>query len=205
MKLFYGWLLLTCLASCQEQPAPPSSRMPITNDSAFLKNEPVNPYMAVDISPMDMSYLPNDYPKVADPNHPPVARVIYSRPHKQGRRIFGSLLKYGEPWRLGANEATEIEFFRPVTIQHKAIPKGKYVIYCIPQADHWTIVLNSNINSWGLTPDPSRDLYKFDIPVQQKDMSIEYFSMVFQNAPAGADLVMAWDNVEARLPIQLHP
>jgi hypothetical protein len=35
-----------------------------------------------------------------------------------------------------------------------------------------------------------------------KNMSIEYFSMVFQPATGGADLVMAWDDIEVRLPIQ---
>jgi hypothetical protein len=40
-----------------------------------------------------------------------VARLIYSRPTKNGRVIFGDLLEYGKVWRLGANEATEIEFF----------------------------------------------------------------------------------------------
>jgi hypothetical protein len=38
--------------------------------------------------------------------------------------------------------------------------------------------------------------------VQEKRQSVEYFSMVFQPNETGADLVMAWENVEARLPIQ---
>jgi hypothetical protein len=167
----------------------------------MLQKDP-NPYVPVDISPMDMSYLPADYPKMAVRSAPPVARVIYSRPHKQGRKIFGSLLKYGEPWRLGANEATEIELFRPVTIQKKTVPKGRYILYCIPYQDHWTMVFNSNLYSWGLTLDPSKDLYHFDIPITVKSQSVEYLSMIFQTTEPGYDLVMAWDSVEARLPIQ---
>ena len=64
----------------------------------------------VDKSPMDMSYYPVDYPvlkisdKVADS---PAARIIYGRPQKNGRPIFGNLVEYGQVWRLGANEATE--------------------------------------------------------------------------------------------------
>ena len=41
---------------------------------------------------------------------PLAARVVYSRPKKEGRTIFGGLVEYGQVWRLGANEATEIEF-----------------------------------------------------------------------------------------------
>jgi hypothetical protein len=152
---------------------------------------------------MDMSYLPNDYP-ILKMNHQtaklPVARVIYSRPQKQGRTIFGALIKYGDLWRLGANEATEIELFQAVTIENKTILPGRYTLYCIPQQNKWTIVFNNNLDSWGLKPDPGKDLYKFDIPVQTKDQSIEYFTMVFEKKDYGADLLMAWDQIEARLP-----
>lgn len=204
MKSCCFLLLLLVVCSCAEKKAPPAAPRPklVTKDSAVVKAEPSNPYEAVDISPMDMSYCPTDYPKLSVKRKSPVARVIYSRPHKQGRKIFGELLKYGEPWRLGANEATEIEFFIPVTIQNKRIPRGRYILYAIPFKDHWTLVLNSNLNSWGLNLDASKDLYRFEIPAVRKNQSIEYFSLVFQQNASGSDLVMAWDDVEARLPIQ---
>jgi len=203
MKFFLTLFMIVAVLSCndhkpQEGPRPKL----VTKDSGLVNKETANPYVLVDVSPMDMSYLPSDYPKMSVRRPTPVARVIYSRPHKQGRKIFGALLKYGEPWRLGANEATEIEFFIPVTIHNKKIPKGKYIMYCIPQRDQWTIVFNSNLNSWGLTFDTSKDLFNFSIPAETKNQSVEYFSMVFQPTSKGADLVMAWDDVEARLPIQ---
>jgi Protein of unknown function (DUF2911) len=71
---------------------------------------------ALDKSPMDMSYYPAGYPllKIQDKaTEPLVARVLYSRPQKNGRSVFGELLEYGKIWRLGANEATELEFFKP--------------------------------------------------------------------------------------------
>src|SRR5882762_615296 len=78
----------------------------------------------IDKSPMDMSYYPVDYPvlKISDKvTEPPVARIIYGRPQKNGRVIFGGLVEYGKVWRLGANEATEIEFYKDVTINNKKI------------------------------------------------------------------------------------
>jgi hypothetical protein len=207
MKYLIGLILLAGIISCNDtDPSSSSSPTPrpriLPKDSTIINGEMANPYVPVDISPMDMTWLPVDYPKLTVRKSLPVARVIYSRPHKQNRKIFGNLVKYGERWRLGANEATEIELFRPITIQKKTIPKGSYVLYCIPEADSWTIVFNSNLFSWGLNLDPSEDLYRFTIPAQVKNQSVEYFSMVFQPNDAGADLVMAWDNVEARLSIQ---
>ena len=185
----------------------PAAATPVTikQDSGLLKKEASNPYAPTDISPVDISYFPVDYP-VRRMQHQgadlPLARVIYSRPQRQNRTIFGSLLKYGEPWRLGANEATEIEFFKAVTIQNKRVPKGRYVLYAIPEKEQWTIVFNSNIFSWGLKQDPQNDLFRFAVPVEKTPVTIEFFTMVFQPSPSGANLLMAWDDVVARLPIQ---
>ena len=168
-----------------------------------------NAFSASDQSPMDMSYFPQGFPlqKMAgkDSTHGPIARVIYSRPHKKGRQIFGdteqSLCRYGKEWRLGANEATEIEFFRDANVAGKTLPKGRYVIYCIPYADHWTIIFNSNLYTWGLHMDPSKDIFKTDIPTIPLSPALEDFTIVFLPASHGADLLMAWDNVKTILPV----
>jgi Protein of unknown function (DUF2911) len=166
-----------------------------------------NPYVVVDVSPMDMSYYPADYPKLKmarQTTQPPVARVIYSRPHLQGRELFHDVLKYGENWRLGANESTEIDFFRAVTIQNKKIKAGRYILYCILGPATWTIVINSNIDSWGLQQDSAKDIQRFEIPVTHGNPSLEYLTMVFAKTATGADLIMAWDDVLAKLPVDFN-
>ena len=35
-------------------------------------------------------------------------KITYCQPQKRGREIFGGLVPYGQVWRTGANEATEI-------------------------------------------------------------------------------------------------
>ncbi len=207
MKYLPGLIFLFGLFSCNDADhVPPASSSPrpklLPKDSNAVSSELANPYVAVDVSPMDIAWLPVDYPKLSSRKPTPVARVLYGRPHKQGRKIFGNLVKYGERWRLGANEATEIELFIPVTIQNKTVAKGRYILYCIPQENNWTIVFNKNIYSWGLNLDPSEDVARFTIPATEKNQSVEYFSMIFQTISGGAELLMAWDNMEARLPIQ---
>jgi len=179
-----------------------------TGKDSLPNKENINPYVSRDQSPMDMSYYPPDYPVLrmnGTDSASLVARLIYSRPQKKGRIIFGntekSLRQYGKEWRLGANEATEIEFFKPVKIAGKKIDKGRYIIYCIPFPDTWTIILNSNLNTWGLHMDVTKDVFKTIIPVLQQNPPVEDFTMVFQKATYGADLVMAWDDVKAVLPI----
>src|SRR5687767_12929566 len=174
--------LFLILFSCtDDQPAGKNGALiPINKDSAVINTHVSNPFAQLDISPVDISYFPVDYPvrKMSQPAiGMPVARVIYSRPHKQGRKIFGSLLPFNEPWRLGANEATEIEFFQPVRIQDKPIAKGRYILYSIPTAEHWTIVFNSNIYSWGLKPDLKQDVYRFRIPAEPAPAVVESYTI----------------------------
>src|SRR4028118_1267264 len=80
----------------------------------------------LDKSPMDMAYYPPNYPIVkmrGQGNGGPLARLIYSRPQKKDRQLFGEEIKYNEAWRLGANESTELELFKNGTIGGKNIPK----------------------------------------------------------------------------------
>jgi hypothetical protein len=74
--------------------------------------------------------------------------IDYSSPGVKGRKIFGELLKYGDPWRAGANNPTTITFSTPVNIQGTDIPAGKYTIFITPQqSGDWTIHLNSKGNA----------------------------------------------------------
>jgi len=159
----------------------------------------------LDQSPMDMSYYPIDYPvlKIQDKaKEPLVSRIIYGRPQKNGRIIFGDLVPYGSVWRLGANEATEIEFFKDVKIGGKKITKGKYTLYALPEADKWTIILNKETNTWGAFKyDTKKDLLRTDVPVQKQTDTSDVFTIVFEkNIPNSANLVISWENVFVELP-----
>ena len=159
----------------------------------------------VDKSPMDMSYYPNGYPvsKIQDKaTDPLVARVIYSRPQKNGRIIFGDLLEYGKVWRLGANEATEIELYQNVKINGTKVKKGRYTMYCIPYPEKWTIIINKETDTWGsFKYDMKKDIVRMDIPVQKQTEITEAFAMVFEKSATGANLIIAWDDVEVNFPI----
>jgi hypothetical protein len=164
-----------------------------------------NTLPALDKSPMDMSYCPANYPGLKEQNKPVdplTARVIYSRPQKNGRTIFDSLVQYGKVWRLGANEATEIDFFKPVTINGKQVDKGRYTLYCIPDAAKWTLIINTETDTWGAYGyDEKKDLLRVDMPVQKQDTSVDALVMAFQKSATGADLIIVWDKVKVALPI----
>ncbi|MCD2424598.1 DUF2911 domain-containing protein [Niabella pedocola] len=202
------WYLLAgfaLLVACNQKPetkttqtapnvAPPGALQPINA---------TNPYEPVDVSPLDMSYYPVHYPlqkMSGSTTEKPVMRVIYSRPHLQGRSLFGSVLKYDQPWRMGANEATELDVFRPVYLNNKKIEPGRYTLYSIPHEKSWTIALNNNLDTWGLRQDSTQDLLRVEVPSTSNNPMVEYFTMVFRQADTGANLVIAWGETLVTLP-----
>ena len=158
----------------------------------------------LDRSPMDMSYCPNNYPilKVQEKlKDSLIARVIYSRPGKNGRAIFCDLVEYGKVWRLGANEATEIEFYKNVVINSVKIKRGKYTIYAIPYETKWTIIVNKETDTWGsFMYNSKKDLVRIDVPVENTAQITESFSMYFDLSNKSALLNILWDNVKVGVP-----
>ena len=159
----------------------------------------------VDKSPLDICYYPDGYPvlKIQDKaTEPLIARVIYSRPQTNGRVIFGVLLEMGKLWRLGANEATEIEFFQAVRIGGVRVRKGRYTVYCIPYEEKWTMIINRDTDTWGsFKYNEAKDVTRLDVPVVKMTDNTESMSMYFEKAAMGASLVMQWDNIKVSLPI----
>ena len=203
-------LVITCsvyLCSCHSDHA----SVPVSADTTAMpelkKQEPIALVSALDKSPLDVIYFPAEYPKLkmlGSVTAPPVFRVLYSRPQRSGRQIFGNVVKYGEPWRLGANEATEIEFFEDVYIQQTKVPKGRYTLYCIPQTEAWTLIINSELYEWGLKIDAAKDMFTFTVPTIKVEKPIEEFTMETKESTTGANLWIGWDDTKVMLPVDIH-
>ena len=168
--------------------------------SCFAQTQPTD----LDKSPMDMNYSPHSYPILkmngkitAQPN----CRIVYSRPQKAGREIFGGIVSYGQLWRLGANEATEIEFFKNVKIDGKSVPKGRYTMYGICTDTMWTIIFNTEKDVWGLYYNPKKDVLRVNEPVQKNDEPVEALTMYFEDTTGGTKLNILWDTTKVSLPI----
>jgi hypothetical protein len=161
----------------------------------------------VDKSPMDVSYYPGNYPILKIQNkvtEPLVVRILYSRPQKQGRKVFGELVEYGKVWRLGANEATEIEFYKDVKIDGQKVAKGRYTLYALVNENAWTMILNKDTDTWGAFKyDSKKDLLRTDVPVQPTGEMVENMSMWFEKTTSGLSLNIAWEQVKISLPIAL--
>jgi len=160
-------------------------------------------FASADSSPADIVYFPLNAAKAKDEDlAKPKIKLIYSRPQKKGREVFGVLEQFGKVWRFGANESTEIRFYDKVIIGGKKIKAGNYSLFAIPNKDTWTLILNSQTDKWGaFSYDQSKDIVRVNVPVKTLSKPVEFFSVTFIPKDNGARLIAAWDKTQVELPI----
>jgi len=127
-------------------------------------------FKGLDKSPMDIASFPSNY-RVSEK----VIKIIYSRPQLKGRSLE-KLAPLGKKWRTGANEATEVTFYKDVVFGGTAVKAGTYTMYAIPGKTTWTVVLSSQLNVWGVYfHKDENDVAKVTIPVKQTEENWMFF------------------------------
>lgn len=160
----------------------------------FSTNANAQKFPDLDKSPMDAAIYRTDR------NAPPVAKVVYSRPQLKGRSL-DKLAPNGKMWRTGANEGTEITFYKDVNFGGKAVKAGTYTLTTIPGEKEWTVVLNSNLNVWGggaFGYNEDTEVTRFSVPATMADDSVEAFVIAFDEK---GTMHMAWDKVRVAVPM----
>ena len=130
--------------------------------------------------------------------------VTYGRPYTKSprtgevRKIWGGLVLYGKPWRMGADEATQLTTQEPIVMGGKAIPAGAYTLYMIPQESGASqLVISTRIGRWGIPVDQSHDLARVDLKKEALDKPVDQFTITIQKKSSGAgELNLMWENTQ---------
>lgn len=147
-------------------------------------------------------------------------KVTYGRPYVRDRDVFGDpadggtyLVPFGELWRTGANEATEITVTRPVLIAGKRLEAGTYSIFTVPGASNWTVRFNTGLGMDGTgrldaetgqftrSYDEGDDLLVVEVPSGSLPADVDQFTIAFETAEGGVHMVLSWERTEVRIPI----
>ncbi len=177
--------------------------LPINMNAAVMDGE--------DKSPMDLAHYPprSKYqnflkPEEVDANKPQM-RVAYSRPQMKGRKIFGELLKYGEMWRLGANQTTLISFYENVNIGGVDIRKGTYGLFAVVNDGNWEFIVHKNTTSWGsYKHDPEDNIVTVKAMTAKTPTTLEALSVTYEDkGNNNVDVIFGWENTMARLPVMV--
>ncbi len=112
-------------------------------------------------------------------------RVVYSRPVARGRELFGTLVKWGEIWNPGADQATRIEISRDIRLAGHALSAGSYSVWAIPDPEEWTLILS---HAW--------DVYHIPYPGESDDAL--RFTVRPRSAPHMETLAFYFPSVDRR-------
>lgn len=129
-------------------------------------------------------------------------RITYGRPSVRDREIFSDngLAPYGEVWRTGANESTNVTVSGPVEVAGEMLQEGTWSLYTIPGSSEWTVILNRKL-SWGTEYDESEDLFRVTVTPERVDHQEQFLITIDEVSEEEATLNLIWEDV--RLPIPL--
>ena len=151
-------------------------------------------FKGLDKSPMDIASFPSNY-RVSEK----VIKILYSRPQLKGRSLE-KLAPLGKKWRTGANEATEVTFYKDVIFGGAAVKAGTYTMYAVPGKATWTVALSSQLNVWGVYfHKDENDVAKVTIPVKQTEENLDVFSIAIDE---DMTINMGWGTTLIRIPVQ---
>lgn len=130
--------------------------------------------------------------------------ITYGQPSKRDRVIFGEgkLVPYGEVWRTGANEATEITFDSDANFGGVTVKAGTYTLFTIPTENDWTVILNTQLGQWGAyeyDKYKSKDILRTTVPSYSLDKVVE--KMTF--AVTDTTVVLKWDQTGITIPVKV--
>jgi tetratricopeptide (TPR) repeat protein len=130
--------------------------------------------------------------------------INYHRPLVKGRKVWGSLVPYGQVWRAGANENTIIEFSDPVSIEGKPLAKGIYGLHMLPTENDWTVIFSKNSSSWGsYTYDQAEDALRVTVKPQPSEMH-EALTYDFDSPTVNSTVVtMRWEKLAVPFKVEV--
>ena len=135
-----------------------------------------------------------------------VVKVCYSRPAARGREVMGGLVPWGEPWRLGANEAAAIHVPFAAEIAGVRVEPGTYSLYAIPTDTTWQIVVNRSAQRWGIPINPqvrAQDVGSGAARVETLAAPVEALTLRFGPVVGSAtELIVEWERTRVRIPLR---
>jgi hypothetical protein len=149
--------------------------------------------------------------------------ILYGRPLKRGRELWGSGADYGKKlndgapvWRAGANVSTRLKSEVPLVIGGKTIPAGEHTLFIDLKPNNWTFI----VSRWAANPTfpsttealfgayeytPEKDVVRTQMKLETMATSVEQLTWNFADvSDAGGRLVLTWDKVMASVPFTVN-
>lgn len=131
--------------------------------------------------------------------------IGYSRPFVRGRVIWGVVVPFDSVWRTGANLATSLVTERDVTIGDVTIPRGRYTLYSIPEAEHLTLIVSKKPGGGPPAYDQREELARIVMKAETTLTPIDPFRIWMEKTgDTAATLRLGWSDKAYSTTIRTH-
>lgn len=138
--------------------------------------------------------------------------ISYGRPYSKdpqtgaARRIWGTLVPWGQPWRAGSDEATLLLNQNTLVFGNVTIAPGAYTLYLIPMENGASkLVFSRNIAKWGIPVDTTKDVAQVDLTRSTLPAPLDQFKITIEaTAGNGGVLRFAWENTQFSAPFEMR-
>lgn len=132
-------------------------------------------------------------------------KLCYGSPSARGRTVMGELVPFGQPWRMGADEATALHLPFPASVGDLRLEPGSYSLYAVPGPEEWEIVVNRRAERWGVPINDGvreADMGSFKVPAQSVDAMVERLTFRWEAMDERSGrLVMEWEHTRIEIPV----
>jgi hypothetical protein len=134
--------------------------------------------------------------------------ITYGRPYSvkpgttEARKIWGGLVPYDKPWRMGADEATTLITQKPIVLGGTTIPAGVYTLYMVPSETGVSkLAISTKLGGWGIPVDTTQDLCQVDLTKDALEKPLDQFTMgISKNPTGGGVLKLSWESTQLSVP-----
>jgi hypothetical protein len=144
------------------------------------------------------------------------------------RKIWGGLVPYDKPWRMGADEATLLVTQKPIAIGGKTVPAGAYTLYMVPsetgasqqmasetpgshiytppgETGASQLIFSTGFGGWGVPVDTKHDLAQAELTKAALDKPVDQFTMGVEKNPAGGGVLkLSWESAQFSVPFTVQ-
>ena len=118
--------------------------------------------------------------------------IDYGRPNLQGRDML-SQAQAGTVWRLGMNQATQIETTGDLVIAAKTLPAGKYTLWAKKTGDNsWVLAFHPKTGIWGAPPMTQGFVAEMPLTMTTAKDSAEQLTISLADMKGKAGIKIQW-------------
>jgi hypothetical protein len=130
--------------------------------------------------------------------------ITYGRPYTRDpntgapRVIWGGLVPWGTPDRLGADEATTFTTQQPIMIGDALVPAGTYTLYTVLSENGPSkLAISTNVGKWGVPVDTTHDLARVNLKKETLEKPVNQLTMAIEkDGPGAGVLKIMWENTQ---------